>query len=127
MKNKIPMIVLVLLSLALAICLYVLFRLPAALRDILELAKAEDVKVYAVERGEIPSTDPQNHTEVYGACFVCPKKILVDKDSVNMAYTVGHEMGHYLAITYEEDYSEQRADEIAYELIFTGQYHKKSQ
>ncbi len=37
---------------------------------------------------------------------------------------LAHESGHHCAVAYEGDYSEPRADAIAYELIFTGGYRK---
>ncbi len=128
MRIKIPYVIAFLLTLALAICFFMFVSCPIGTADILKLAEKEGVPVYVVSNEDLePIAKQHGHETAFGVYFEASKEIYIDQDAIDLLYILAHEMGHHYAISYEGDHSEERADEIAYELIFTGQYHRIDQ
>ncbi len=128
MINKTPYIITFLLTLALAICFFILISCPIGTADILRLADKEGVSVYTVTDEDIKPIAKQHDLETaHGVYFEFTKQIYVSRDAIDQLYILAHEMGHHYAITYEGNHTEKRADEIAYELIFSGGYHNINQ
>lgn len=122
MKKAIPFVIAILLTIALGICLFILFRYPVAYSELLISAEAEGVTVYTVPHDDLQKIDGTFAYDLYG--LYCPgdKVIYIDDDAICPVDVLAHEMGHHYAITYEDDRSESRAEEIAHELIFIGKY-----
>jgi hypothetical protein len=91
------------------------------INDIEQLAEQENVYIFYIEHSEMYKYQEifQIPFEVAGVYFA--NGIYIDL-KYNTIETLAHELGHHYAIKFEDNYSEERANELRNDLMKYGYY-----